>query len=186
MVDKNSIPDYCGQDFGIYYEKVKKDFENVKQEFPLLQITLLPTVKPKEIYIRGLLINKRLIEVCSKTVDIKRRSIEILAIYPSDFPNSEIVVEDLRGKIKWSEIPKEHRHRNKYKNGREVLCTHHPNGEINEIPFEKRTIMILNSAWNLYYQYKSYLKSRNWTLQDLPHGIEGDKQLKQEKRFYEK
>ena len=186
MVNTDMIPDYNENDFCSYYRKVKNDFKKIKKEFPLLKITSLPTVKPKEIYMHGLLISNKVLNLCKREIDVKRNSIEILAIYPSDYPKSEIVVEDLMKKISWDKIPKAHQHINFYRNGREVLCTHHPNGEINEFPIEVRSVAVLKSAWNIYFQYKEYLKKRVWTLKDLPHGTKGDEQLIKERKYFEK
>lgn len=165
---------------------MKKDFEKVKDRFPLLKMTSLPTIVPKEIFIYGEAIDKEILECCKSEFYIRKNSIYILGIYPSNFPKQEIVIEDFKQKIDWSKIPLEHKHRNTYKNGRNVLCTHHPNGEINELDIEKRSIAVIDSAWRLFIQYKKYLKSGIWTLNDLPHGSEADKLLKKESKFYRK
>lgn len=186
MVNIDMIPDYNESDFCNYYKKVKDDFKKIKKEFPLIKITSLPTVKPKEIYLHGLLISNEVLELCRRDIDVKKSSIEILALYPSDYPKSEIVIEDINKKILWSKIPKEHQHINIYRNGREVFCTHHPKGEINEFPVEERSVVVLKSAWNIYFQYKEYLQKGVWTLKDLPHGKKGDEQLIKERKYYEK
>lgn len=165
---------------------MKKDFEKVKERFPLLKMTFLPTIVPKEIFIYGEAIDKKILEYCKREVDIRKNSIYILGIYPSNFPKQEIVIEDFKQKINWNNIPLEHNHSNIYKNFRKVLCTHHPNGEINELEVEKRSIAVIDSAWRLFIQYKNYLKSGIWTLNDLPHGSEADNLLKKEKKFYKK
>lgn len=165
---------------------MKNDFKRLKERFPLLEMTSLPTVIPKEIFIYGEAIDKAILEYCKSEVDIRKNSIYILGIYPSSFPKQELVIEDFKQKIDWSKIPLEHRHINIYKNGRKVLCTHHPNGEINELAIEKRSIAIIDSAWRLFIQYKRYLSIRVWTLKDLPHGENADKLLKKENKFYKK
>ncbi|MCJ8343694.1 MAG: hypothetical protein MJH09_12755 [Cetobacterium sp.] len=149
-------------------------------------MTFLPTLKPKEIFIYGEVIDKELLEHCKSKIDIKKNSIYILGIYPSNFPKQEIVIEDFKQKIDWNKIPLKHNHINTYKNNRTVLCTHHPNGEINELLTEKRSIAVIYSAWRLFIQYKKYLKSGVWTLNDLPHGLDAVKLLKKENKFYKK
>lgn len=148
-----------------------------------MEITSLPTVTHKEIFIYGYALDKEVVKYCKTEVDKKKHGIYILGIYPSDFPKSEIIIEDFKQKIQWSKIPAEHRHINTY-NGRTVLCTHHPNGEINELPLDKRSVAVIDSAWRLFMQYKKYLKSGIWTLAELPHGTVADNLLKKEKKFY--
>lgn len=149
-------------------------------------MTFLPTIVPKEIFIYGEVIDKKILQCCKSKIYIRKNSIYILGIYPSNFPKQEIVIEDFKQKIDWDKIPPKHKHLNSYKNSRYVLCTHHPNGEINELAIEKRSIAVINSAWRLFIQYKKYLESGIWTLNELPHGSEADKLLKKENKFYRK
>lgn len=187
-VVENLIPYFpLGQDFSAYYSIVMEDFQNVKSYFPLLQITSLPTIKSKEIFITGSLIPVDVLKGCLTPQDIERNSIYILGIYPCEYPLDNIYVEDLHQKINWSKVPYEHRHQNIYpKNNRIILCTHHPYGEINGLKQSDRTIAILSSAWKLYMQYKEFLKTENWILKDLRHGYEGILQLKKIGRYYGK
>lgn len=188
LIEHNIIPDYSENNkFNEYYKMVIEDFENVKSYFPLLKITNLPTVKPKEIFITGNLIPLKVLNNCVTEKDIERNSLYILGIYPSEYPADEIYVEDLYKKINWSKIPYKHRHVNIHpKNNRRVLCTHHPYGEINVLKQSERTVAILSSAWKLYRQYKEYIKTKKWTLKDLRHGNEGTLQLKRTGRYYKK
>lgn len=181
----NNIPNYDGKNFDEYYKLVRKDFENVKLKFPLLNIVSLPTRIPKEIYIEGILINKELLQLCKREIDIKKNSMRILGIYPSNFPKNDLVISDIDKKINWNEIPRNHKHENEYKEIK-VLCTHHPNGEINEFKEDEKSIEILMSAWRLFIQYKEYKKNKKWKIRDLPHGGEADKKLRKEKKFYDR
>lgn len=183
-IDNDIIPDYSGENFPKYYNRVKEDFEKVKEQFPLLRITSLPTVTHKEIFIYGYALDKEIVKCCKTNVDIRKRGIYILGIYPSEFPEKEIIIKDLKQRIDWSKIPIQHRHINTYEKYKDALCTHHPNGEINELPMGKRSITVIDSAWRLFIQYKKYLKSGIWTLDELPHGLEADKVLKKENKFY--
>lgn len=187
-VEGHFIPDFpLDKDFNSYYYRIMNDFQNAKKYFPLLKITSLPTVKPKEIFITGNLIPIEVLQGCETLKDIERNSLYILGVYPSEYPKDNIYVEDFYQKINWLKIPYEHRHQNLHpKNNRKVLCTHHPDGEINAIKQEGRTVAILFSAWRLYRQYKEYLKTKKWTLKDLKHGNEGTLQLKRTGRYYGK
>lgn len=183
---ENVIFDYEGTNYEEYNKIVIEDFKRISNEFPLLKICYVPTIKQKEICISGQLIPKSFFDKCKNEKDIQRWSINIRAIYPSNISEEDIVVEDVDKKINWIRIPQEHRHENIYRNKIRVLCTHHPNGEINIFSKEIRSIKILYSAWNIYIQYKQYLKTGKWTLSDLKHGDEGKKQLIKENKYYER
>ncbi|WIF95472.1 hypothetical protein [Caminicella sporogenes] len=182
------IPDFDeNRDFNIYYSNVVKDFNIAKSFFPLITLTILPTNKPKEIFITGNLIPVDVLKRCLTKRDIERYSIYILGIYPSEFPDDDIHVEDFHKKIDWSRVPYKHKHENIYiKNRRKVLCTHHPNGEINKLTQQERTVAILSNAWKLYRHYKEYLKTGKWAMKDLRHGHEGTMQLKKTGRYFNK
>lgn len=170
-IENNFIPDFpCNKNFDEYYESVIKDFHIVKDYFPLLQITSLPTVKAKEIFITGKLIPQDVLKKCVSIKDIERNSFYILGIYPSEFPKDNMYVEDFYEKINWSGIPDKHKHRRIYvKNKRIVLCTHHPDGEINGFKQDFRSVAVLASAWKLYIQCKKYYITNKWLLKDLRH-----------------
>ncbi|QGU96391.1 hypothetical protein GOM49_15985 [Clostridium bovifaecis] len=186
IVEQQFIPDFpSGKNFNKYYQMVMEDFQIVKSYFPLLQIICLPTMQPKEIFITGNLIPVEILRECVTPKDIERNSLYILGIYPNDYPDDNIYVEDFYEKINWDKIPYEHRHQNLHpKTYRKVLCTHHPDGEVNALIQGDRTVAILSSAWKLYKQYKEYLKTKEWTLKDLRHGHEGTLQLKRAGRYY--
>lgn len=186
IVEHQFIPDFpLGKDFNKYYQMVMEDFQIVKGYFPLLQIICLPTIQPKEIFITGNLIPVEVLKECVTLKDIERNSLYILGIYPNDYPEDNIYVEDFYDKINWNKVSYEHRHENLHPNTyRKVLCTHHPDGEINALKRNDRTVAILSSAWKLYRQYKEYQKTKKWTLKDLRHGHEGTLQLKRTGRYY--
>src|SRR5699024_6543129 len=105
-IKQEYIPDFpLKNDFNKYYHMVIRDFQTVKVYFPLLKITCLPTVNPKEIFITGNLIPIEVYQECVTLEDIERNSIHIFAIYPNNYPNDNIYVEDLGEKINWSKIP---------------------------------------------------------------------------------
>ncbi len=171
LIDESVIApfnsDYCYMD---YKKKVLEDFRNVKTFFPTLEICILPTVKPREIFIYGWLVPKDLGLLLSPEEDFKRYGIYIIALYPSKFPDDDITVEDINRTINWSLVPDRHRHR-KTINGRNTgLCTHHPDGEINSVSRDNRSVKILMSAWKLFFQYSKYVETGKWELEDLPHG----------------
>ena len=144
----------------------------------------LPTRIHNEIYVIGDLISKDLCELCKRDIDIKRNSIYILGIYPSNFPNAQLEVHDLYNKINWNNIPDRHKHYYRYK-GIRVLCTHYPKGEINGFTQEQKTIEILKCSWHLFMQCKKYCKNKKWTLRDLPHDAnKAEKILCAEKQLY--
>lgn len=163
-----------------YFNSVLSDFAFVKGFFPLLNICMLPTVKPKELYIYGWLLPASLCNTRDIEANIKRFGMYILAYYPNKYPEEDVEVEDICGVINWNLIPEEHRHI-KIIDGRLTgLCTHHPDGEINDVPFKHRTVKILTSAWKLYYQYTQYINGGIWNLPDLPHGDKAMRILKKE------
>ncbi len=170
-------------DFSRYSTLVKDDFKIAKGFFPLLKLSILPTVKPKEIFIMGDLIPYGVLKNCNSEYDINRYSIYIMATYPSNFNNEDIYVEDIYREINWENIPPKHRHF-RYHKDKEILCTHHLLGEINGIPKSERSIAILFSAWKLYIQYKKFQRTNEWVLPDLLHGTEAIKELKQMGSYY--
>lgn len=177
------IPEFNGESFQDYYEKVMRDFTNLKKEFPLLKVTMLPTRKLKKIFIKGKLIPKEVLDNCVRKSQIEKNSIDIIAIYPNNFPQAEITVKDINGKIDWSKLPDKHRHR-RIIDDIEYLCTHHPNGEINSIHVNKRSSIVLNNAWKIYAQYVKYLKDKKWIIAELPHGLKAATTLMREKLYY--
>lgn len=169
--------------FSAYLTSVKTDFKMIKSFFPLLILTILPTAKPKEVFITGTLIPYEILKKCKSDSDIDSYSIYIRATYPSNFNEANIYVEDVYSKINWSNVPEEHRHLRFYR-GKEILCTHHLYGEINGIPRSEQSLAILFSAWKLYIQYREFQKSNEWILPDLPHGVEAIKELKKMGCYY--
>ncbi|MGI6684444.1 MAG: hypothetical protein ACOX47_02925 [Bacillota bacterium] len=169
-----------GRNYNEYFKNVLSDYRFAKEFFPLLNICMLPTVKPREIYMYGWLLPNILCNTTEKEENIKKYGIYILAYYSSNYPEEDIEVEDICGAINWELIPERYRHRTLI-NGRPTgLCTHHPDGEINDVPNKHRTVKILMSAWKLYYQYKEYLRTGVWSLPDLPHGDEAYRILKKQ------
>lgn len=178
---KLTQPFPSGKDFNQYFHTSRNDFRFIKEFFPLLKICILPTVKPRQIFLYGWLLPAELCEFCTNEIDITRYGFYIYSYYPIGFPEDDIEVEDIFGTINWSLIPVKHRHIN-YVNGRLTgLCTHHPYGEINDVPSNHRSVKILMSAWKLYYQCIQYINSGVWDLPDLPHGNEALPKLN--KRF---
>lgn len=168
------------KNYSKYVDSVLADFRFVKGFFPLLNVSILPTVIPRELFIYGWLIPAELCDNAEKDANIKRFGIYILANYPATYPEDDVEVEDICRVIDWNLIPENHRHR-KIIDGRPTgLCTHHPFGEINDVPFKHRTVKILASAWKLYYQYMEYIKTGIWNLHDLPHGKEALRILKRQ------
>ena len=188
MVSLNckSVPKYTGTDFNKYYNYVIKDFENLKSYFPLMQLSIEPTMIPMEIYAIGKLIPYEIEKKCKTKGDRNRNSIDVRIIYPSEYPNEVVVIEDINKKIDRNKIPIEHWHINPYKDEIKVFCTHHPGGEINTIDDKLKSIAICHSAWSLYMQYKSYIKDNIWILKDLKHGEDAVKQLKAMGKYYNK
>lgn len=179
------IPKFdTNNDFTKYFTLVNEDFKKVRQFFPLMKLSMLPTNEPQEIFISGKLIPYEVLKICGSEMDIGRNSISVMAIYPSDFNKSNICVKDVDGKIDWNKIPQEHRHYRYYKN-LEIICTHHELGEINGIPNSERSIAILYSAWRLFIHYIKYQKTGKWTLKDLKHdGVGAIGQLKRLGQYY--
>lgn len=170
-------------DYSKYLRLVKRDFRIVKDYFPLLKLSILPTIKPKEIYLTGDLIPFEVLKKCNSDSDIERYSIYIMATYPSNYKDEDIYVEDIYRKIDWSKIPDKHKHWQTYR-GKKILCTHHEYGEINSLAEDEKSLAILFSAWKLYIQYCKYLKNKRWVLKDLRHGSEAIKQLKRMGEYY--
>lgn len=153
-------------DYNIYKEKVFADFKRVKDFFPLLSLAE-PPLTSSSFVLYGNLIPFNIYKYTSKD-NIEDHSIYINATYPLEFPSKNITaVKDIYSKINWSLVPAKHRHI--YTTGN--MCTHHPYGEITKVPVEERSIKILFSAYRLFYQYKSFLETGEWIIDDLSHGI---------------
>src|SRR5690625_476754 len=157
VIENEMIPDFPEKkDFNIYYKRVMKDYKNISGFFPYLKITNLITCHPKEIFIYGNLIPYQVAVKCQSNKDIQRNSLYIIGIYSNEFPNKPLYIVDFYEKIKWSQIPEQHRHRRKHpETDIDILCTHHPNEEINEYSISDRNIVVLSSAWKLYIQFKN-------------------------------
>ena len=82
MVSLNckSVPKYTGTDFNKYYNYVIKDFENLKSYFPLMQLSIEPTMIPMEIYAIGKLIPYEIEKKCKTKGDRNRNSIDVRII----------------------------------------------------------------------------------------------------------
>lgn len=164
----------------LYYECVMQDFLRVQKFFPLLQITILPTTLASEITIDGYLLPPEMNSVANDAI-MKTYGLKIHGCYPYNFPAKSLKVWDVDNRINWEKIPERHTHIYPYDGS---LCTHHPSAEINDIPEPDQTIAILFSAWQLFYQAKTYIEEgRKWTLKDLPHGDQGTRILKREGRI---
>lgn len=177
------VKEFKEKEFDQYYHTVVEDFRHIKAHFPLLNLTLLPTIVPMEMYISGRLIPKEMLDKCKGAYQIDKFSIEIVVVYPQEFPAKQIEVIDYKGKIQWDKVPIQHTHVNTWRDV-EVLCTHHPNGEINALESEKRTTAILKTSWNLYQACGRYLRTGEWELKDLKHGSEAIPQLKDMGQYY--
>ncbi|SHK18759.1 hypothetical protein [Desulforamulus aeronauticus] len=164
------------KDYKLYKERVLQDFDRVKRFFPFLEITILPTTLPSEITLNGYILQPEMNSIANTAV-LEKYGFKINGVYPYEFPDMSVKVYDADGKICWDELPPERQHGIP---GRSI-CTHHPAGEINAIPEQDRTIAVLLSAWQLYYQAKSYIEEgQKWVLKDLPHGEEANRILKKE------
>lgn len=162
--------------YSIYKEMVYADFNRVKDFFPLLYICE-PPLQSKEIAIYGNLIPNEIYKLTNDK-NLQELSITINAKYPTKFPEQNLYnIRDVTRKINWETIPPEHIHRFGVDG---LLCTYHPQGEINNEPMEERTVKILLSAYRLYYQYIYFIKHGEWIIDDLPHGSLADPILKKE------
>lgn len=164
------------KDYRLYQKRVLHDFQRVRSFFPFLTLTTLPTNLPSEITFHGYILQPEMNSIASPAV-LEKFGLRINGVYPYEFPADSVKVYDADAKIRWEELPPERQHRF---SGRRI-CTHHPDGEINALPEQDRSIAILFSAWQLYYQFKFYIEEgKKWVLKDLPHGNQADRILKKE------
>jgi hypothetical protein len=163
-----------------YIQKVYEDYLIIKKIYPLLKILILPPLNNrKKSFLYGKLIPKKIFDLCRGDQELlEDNSLEIIGIYPDNFPEKEIEIKDRNKIINWGKVEYEHWHFNA-NNG--TLCTHHPNGRIKELKFEDRSLAVLDSAWNIFVSYKN----NNWEIPELKHGYEGTKQLKREGHYHE-
>lgn len=163
------------KNYNKYKKKVTQDFPRVKEFFPFLTLTPLPTKEPL-LALKGYILHPNMNGIACKAV-FEKYGLKIRGVYPSTFPKQMVKVHDIDSKIPWNQLPYKYRHCFKD----ERICTHHPDGEINSIPEQDRTIAVLFSAWRLFYQVKIYVEDEKpWTLKDLPHGEEAYEILKRE------
>ncbi|MHB9094586.1 MAG: hypothetical protein ACYC21_07920 [Eubacteriales bacterium] len=169
------------KDYRRYKEKVFEDFSRVQRFFPLLTLSVFPTIEPIRIIFIGFILPPKMISIASPEV-INEYGFKIRGEYPFAFPKKSVEIFDMEFKINWDKVPREHRHIYDKRTGR--LCTHHPSGEINSLPETDQTVAILISAWQLYYQVKICAEEgKVWTLRDLPHGDRAYAILRREGRI---
>jgi hypothetical protein len=174
------IPSFSYKEkYNIYIKNVIEDYNRIKLLFPLLKLCILPTKELKCAFIYGLLIPQEMYNLDMSNTDLCASGIEIMSIYPKDFPEKNVTVIDTCRKINWNDIPTIHWHINYININGVELCTHHE-WEINTVKPKDRTSSILTSAWKLYFQCRIYPKTKEWVLKDLRHGKEGESQLKKE------
>ncbi|MDD2496795.1 MAG: hypothetical protein PHT78_00600 [Desulfitobacteriaceae bacterium] len=159
------------KDYNLYQKRVLQDFQRVRRFFPFLILTILPSKLPSEIIFTGYILKPEMNSLVSVGV-FEKYGLRIKGVYPFAFPEKSVKVYDVDAKISWELLPPEYRHC--YSDG--SICTHHPDAEINAKPEQDRTIAVLFSAWQLYYQAKLYIEDgKKWVLKDLPHGNQANK-----------
>ncbi|KEI04087.1 hypothetical protein [Clostridium botulinum] len=167
-------------DYKILKEKVYEDFKRVKDFFPLLNL-VEPPMSISTFMLYGRLIPYNIYKYTSES-NVEDYSLYINATYSNEFPSENITnIKDVNYKINWSLIPKDHRH--KFITGN--LCTHHPYGELKNVAIEERSIKILLSAYRLYSQYKLFVETGIWEIEDLKHGFLADLRLAKEGYTFE-
>lgn len=149
------------------FKLAKKDIALLKEKFPdldFINVTTLPTAV-------GRVIHQEFPESVRD-----QYSLRIKVVYPEDFPDEAIRVYDLDGRIKWDQIPFEHRHC--YLDG--SLCTHHY-FEIEGVKPVNRSFIVIHNALRLFYAYKHFKETGEWFLDELPHGAVGTYVLLEER-----
>lgn len=161
------------QDPQKYYKSIVSLFDEIKRQFPLLRICILPSNKPKTAFIQGLLLPLYVIK--EKYLDIEQYlefGLPIFAVIPENYQTIGIRVYDACKRILWDNIPVEYRHciplnanTNDAKRGR-YICTHNSK----DITTDNCVIPILKSAYFLFEEYRKYERTGRFDLSCLPHG----------------
>ena len=156
-----------------YYKSVFGLFDEVKKQFPLLRICILPSTKPKTSFIQGLLLPMYAIK--EKYLDVEQYSefgLPIFAVIPENYQTNGIRVYDAYKRILWDNIPVEYRHCVPFNANtcearrKRYICTHNSK----DINTDNCVIPILKSAYFLFEEYRKYERTGRFDLSCLPHG----------------
>ncbi len=137
--------------------------KRIKDRFPLLKFTLLPTKEKALAYIKGDLCDREHFEnYGQKYMRKNNMSFPIFAILPLDYRSKGIRVFDACNRINQKQIPNEYLHFNE----KNEICTHKPI----DITPENAVIDVLQSAWHLYIEYQKFERTGRFDLNCYPHG----------------
>lgn len=155
--------DCSDEQYQDYYNSLKGVSGKIKEFFPLLVFTILPTIKKTLAYIKGDLITREWLNEYGY-VEAKEKGISfpIFALVPYDYLRTGIIVYDACNRINKNKIDYKFLHMN---DGNE-LCTHKPV----DITSENAVIDVLKSAWYLYTEYKKYERTNKFDLKCYTHG----------------
>lgn len=157
-----------------YYTSIRGLFNQVKKVFPLLNVCILPTVKPFTAFIQGLLLPTYSIK--EKYLDEEQYAeygLPIFATIPEDYYTNGIRVYDACKRIIWENIPYEDRHciplevkTDKAKRER-FICTHNKK----DVTKANCVIGVLNSAYHLFEEYRKLERTGKFDLECHPHSL---------------
>lgn len=161
-----------------YFSSIKKLFYELKKQFPLLRICMLPSYKPKTVFVQGILLPTYAIE--EKYLDddqYEQFGLPIFAHIPENYQEIGIEVYDSCQRINWENIPIEYRHcipLNVNSKQTVRICTHH----LDYVNKNNCFFPILKSAYYLFEEYRKYEKTGKFDLKCLPHSLSKDDKFK--------
>lgn len=163
LLDKIVVTKISREEYNSYYSSLLGLARRIKERFPLLKLTLLPTTTWVLAYIKGDLITADLLEKYGESYAIKQgMTFPIFAVIPINYQEEGIKVFDSCNRINKEKIDNRYLHMN----GDNELCTHKPV----DITPENAVIDVLQSAWHLYTEYKKYERTGRFDLDCYEHG----------------
>lgn len=152
-----------------YILDIKEIRGKLKNKFPLLHLSILPTNVMREAFIYGNLIPaKNLLEFGEDIVIENNIALPIFAIIKVDYQTKGIKVYDCCRRIQWSHIEPEIRHCMRGDNG--LICTHHES----DMKGDNGVFEVLESAWRLFIEYCKYDRVGKFDLKCHEHGFRGN------------
>ena len=171
-----------------YYTDVKRDFSEVKEEYPFSYLTILPTIEPKIAIIHAVAAHRDLIESCHAVEeDLKGHySKELLISIPVDYMKKGCNVYG-GAWIDLNQIPYKHRHvhpvSGEYKKYGYEFCVGVPDSflEMSNVILEN-----IRTAEHLLISYENYLCGNTKTIEivEYSHGDKGIREYANEQNNY--
>ena len=171
-----------------YYDGVKKDFAEVKEEYPFCYLSILPTIEPARARIYVVAANRNLISACHAVKEdfTENYSKELWISIPADYKEKGCKVYGGNW-IDAKRIPEEHRHfylaQGEYKNYGYEFCVGVP------ASFQSLKNVILENirtAEHLMIAYENYLCGNTDTIviESYSHGDKGIQEYGRNRKRY--